>query len=618
MNAKFENAKNFLEKNIIAAALLAAVAFRILQSVPLDGDILPGGTDTYSHLFRAWYATEAGGSWNYFWWGGTTFIRYYSPLSYIVSGYLGQIIGWLLAYKILLDAVFILTPVAFYYLLKEFGLDRRIIALAVFIFSLSPIFLYTLFDGRYPSLFSVFFVLLYWKFLKRSIDNKDGKWRTWALASGILLGIAIPMHLLVSGYAIIITFVWVIAYSFKPRTLLKFGSTLFAALLAGAWFLAPLFLETGGFSSEGTSPANLFGQASVSNAAFVLKMPFLWIYEFYSSPLAPIIISVSTFFLLFLALLPIKNINKDTRALLAVFLLIGIMSVFTWRRILMLMPVPLSMLAAYAVLSIRNKRFRHILASAAIILTVAAFFSLAQNELSVPKFEKFSDGRVMFMPFNNVYSLLIAPLNGNEIIDGWWTIGEVSPKRYEYFPSDNVSYTELLNNMSVDAGEQYGLLRDGYVNYVFIDKSYPKIVEHFNTSDFTIGNYNEKFWLLEPKEKFSYIEINGEPARSLNVSKAKDRVAASFECKSGRFDIKESWHEFWSATLNGKLLNLQKTKYDFIAADINASGACTLIMEFREPAYYLIFRLLWLIPIALLALAVLNNPKPKKQIKVVS
>lgn len=609
MDAK--NLKKILEKHIVLIALLSAMLFRAFQSIPLDNSILPGGTDTYSHLFRAWQAAEDSGSWNYFWWGGTTFLRYYSPLSYIVSGFFGHFIGWLLAYKLLLDSVFILAPVAFYYLLKEFNLGKNATALAVFVFSLSPIFLYTLFDGRYPSLFSIFFALLYWKFLKMSIDS--GK-KIWILASGILLGIAIPMHLLIAAYTVIITFVWAIFYSFKPRTLLKFGSVLFVALLAAAWFLAPLIIETGGFSSEGTSPANMFSQASVSSAVFVLKMPFLWIHEFYSSPMSPAIISVSTFFLLFLGLLSLRNMDRNVVSFFAVFLLIGFLSVMTWRRILMLMPVPLSVLAAYAVLSTRNSRLRHLLVSAAIILTVVTFFSLAQNGMAVPAFEKFSGGRVMFMPFDSVHSLLIAPLSGNEVIDGWWTVGEVSPKRYEYFPSDNVSYSELVANMSVGADVQYRLFRDGYVNYIFIDRSYPKIAEHFNTSSFTLTDYNERFWLLEPKGKFSFIEINGEPAKNLNVSKAKDRIVADFECESGRLDIKESWHEFWSATLSGKQLDLQKTEYDFIKADIDASGRCLLEMKFLEPPYYLIFRLLWLVPVALLIIAALNNIKPKKHI----
>ncbi len=597
MSMKTENIKSFLGKNVVAITLFTVIVLRILQSVPLDNNILPGGTDTYSHLFRAWYMTE-GGNWNYYWWGGATFLRYYSPLSYIASGFFGQFIGWLLAYKILLNGVFILTPVAFYSLLREFNLKKETISLAVFIFSLSPIFLYTLFDGRYPSLFSIFFVLLYWKFLKRGIDS--GK-KIWILAGGVLLGIAIPMHLLVSGYAITITFVWAMIYSPKIRTALNLGLIFVLALLASSWFTIPLFIETGGFSSEGTSPQNLFGQSSVSNVFFVLKMPFSWIYEFYSFPLAPVIISITTFFLLFLALSSVKNINKDTGAFLAILVMIGLLSIFTWRRILMLMPIPLSILSAYAVFSIRNDRLRLLLILSVIILTIISYFSLAQNTLAIPNFEKFENGRVMFMPFNNVYSLLIAPINGNEVIDGWWTIGEVSTKRYEYFPTSQISYAELLSNMSADINMQHGLLRDGFVNYIFIDKQYPTILEHFNTSNFTVRKYDEKFYLAEPKEKFSYLEINKMPVNDINISKTKDRIIANFACKKGELEIKESWHEFWMAELNGKQVFLQPSKYDFMEASIDAEGGCTLVMEFKEPGYYIIFRLLWLVPLILLA-----------------
>ena len=227
---------------LILISLTFSIVFRIIFTYPLSNDYIPGGTDTHSHLFRTWYIAKYGLlKWNYYWAGGHPFLRYYPSLQYWISGYLGKFIGWLLSYKLIVNSFFVLIPLAFYLFLIEFKLSKESIALSVIIFSLFPVFYYFFFDGRHPTLISFFFTILYWKFLKKSIDTNKP---TFLFLSSIFLLLSLLVHYLTAGFIIGISFIWLLFHYKNATSFFKILKIITLTFLLSIWFWAPLLIET--------------------------------------------------------------------------------------------------------------------------------------------------------------------------------------------------------------------------------------------------------------------------------------------------------------------------------------------------------------------------------------
>jgi len=570
---------------VIVTAL--AVVLMALQSLPLDQSI-PGGTDTYSHLFRAWYATEYNlPQWNFFWWGGTTFLRYYSPLTYRISAVIGGLVGWLFAYKLLVDVFFVSLPVAFYFLSKDYLPDVKQRAVAVLVFSLSPIYLYAFFDGRYPTLMSLLFCMVYWIFLKKCLDEGSPH---WLLLSSLALGLAIPLHLLISGYTVIVTVFWAFLHSARIKTVRTLALILLFALLFSAWFLIPVFIETGGFSDEGTSPSNLFEAKDViGTGAFVLSMPFFWITQFSSFAFSPWIVFLGTMLLLAISFLTVMKPNRTVREFLLVLILMLAIAMVSWRRILLLAPIPLAVLSAYGMFLVKNPKFRAVLIVVVMLFVFGSFASLSRTHLEAAAPNLPYDGRVLFIPNEPHQSLFLSPMKGNENIEGWWTIGEVSAKRYAYFP--------LLFNFSSNGNEYYRILNAGWVNYVAVRDDRADELSYFKGSDrFRAINNSEGYAIFELSPKSTYLELDGNPVPCERIT-GRDSVSVDFNCSPGTLTIKESRHQFWNVSINGRVIAYRPSEYDFMEADIDESGDCRLEMSFSEPPYYAAFKALCIIPI---------------------
>jgi uncharacterized membrane protein len=205
---------------------------RTFFSFPLDNTHLPGGSDIGSHLFRSWFVTVYGlKNWNFYWWGGHPFLKYFSPFQYLISGFLGKFTGWLFSYKLIVDTFFVITPIAFYLFLKEFKLSSTKVALGVIILSLFPFYLFYFLDGRHPTFISFFFCVLYWKFLKKFIDTKRFLFLS---LSSLFLYFSIITHYLTSIFCIAVSFIWLISYSRKITNFFKFIQVILLAILLSA------------------------------------------------------------------------------------------------------------------------------------------------------------------------------------------------------------------------------------------------------------------------------------------------------------------------------------------------------------------------------------------------
>jgi uncharacterized membrane protein YfhO len=77
----------------------------------------------------------------------------------------------------------------------------------------------------------------------------------------------------------------------------------------------------------------------------------------------------------------------------------------------------------------------------------------------------------------------------------------------------------------------------------------------------------------------SYIELDGIPFDA-TVLRQTDAMTIEGNCNPGNLTIKESWAVGWSATLNGKLLELQPDAHGFMQARIDSAGQCTIGLEY--------------------------------------
>lgn len=569
---------DLLKKHYDIAALVLLVLIRAAVSFPLDAQFI-GGTDTSSHLFKTWYVSNFGlTGWSEYWYGGFPFLAHYPPLFYLMSGYLGRIIGYLLAYKIVIDFFFILLPAAFYIFLKEFGMKKENIVLAAAIFSLLPLYSYYFYDGRHASLISFFFSIFYWKFLKKALD--DGRLKTM-LMSSVFLFFSLMSHHLTGFIAVIASLAWMLPYKTSIRNIIIFLKTLaVSALLFSVWLL-PFAFEN--FSPTGTgiinygNVANIGGQ--ILTASYAKDFAYSW---------APYFIGPAIIFLIFLALMSLPKVSENNVktffiVLAAIFVLFFVIS---YKRSLFFILIPISILASYGI-SAFSGRTKKLAYAALITVLVLSFFSLRGHAFAESEFPAApKDGRTLFLPVNglpeaginkNMYEVLLTATKGNGNILGWH--GESQSKAKE-------KYNSLISSPAQSgSGEYYNLLKTGWVNYVIVKKGSGMEKYFLNNTGFNMLSENSRFYVFETIPKPSYVEINGNMANA-SVSMERDKITIDASCMRGNILIKETFDKGWSATLNGKKTGLAESEYGFIEAASSDSGECRIIMNYN-PYWFL-------------------------------
>lgn len=593
---------------IVLLAIVFAILARIAYSFPLDNTNLIGGTDTSAHLFKVWHITEKGYTqWSSYWYGGSEFLRVYPPLSYMIMGYLGGFIGFLLSYKLIIDIFFVLTPLAFYFFIKDFKLEKNAIVLALVIFSIFPIFFYYFSDGRHPTMVSLFFSILYWKFLKKSIDRKENKYTISAIVFLVLTALS---HVLITGFIVIISLLWLVLYSFKKESIIQFLKIGFLSFLSVAWWWVPFILET--------YKTNI----QIPSTTLVETRPYIFeIFQMLFSPqyYYPIfLVSVATIFSL-IALLHMRK-NKEFRIFFIILIFIlGMIFLFRFKRTYIFLPIPLSVLLSLGILSLKNK-LRIISILLVLIVLVLISFSIKKYIFSYPEIPDIpQDGRVLYLPYGsefsenagdkrNLYSSLLSPLNGNEIIFGYseptQALGEVGKNKILYLTK--IGYQNNNFSSSTNQEEYYNLLRDGWINYVVINKHdidpYSKGINEFfkDNKYFNLVSENDLFYVYELVKKSSYVGINGIDVQDLSIKKENDKISIDFYCKKGTIIIKESYNEKWRGLLDDNSIELGFNDAGFIQTKIDKEGSCNIRLYFSDPNYYSIFKLISITTLLLL------------------
>jgi hypothetical protein len=211
------------------------------------------------------------------------------------------------------------------------------------------------------------------------------------------------------------------------------------------------------------------------------------------------------------------------------------------------------------------------------------------------------DGRVIYLPAINAfkqsegelkrgYSLFLSPIKGNEnILETYGLSFELGPQRVKYLG-------EIARPLEYNQSEYYNLLKEGWVNYIVVNKNSGEIIEYFENSDyFKLYNETESFFIFETHPKSSYIEINNESIYNVELKKQNDNIFFNFTCETGTLKIKEGYHQNWNSELNSKEIKLNSNEYGFIETYINDTGLCSMKLSFSDPDYYIIFKIISLI-----------------------
>jgi len=592
---------SFLKKTskIILLSLIFSIVFRIFFVYPLSDAYLPGGTDTPAHLFRTWYIAKYGLlKWNYYWAGGQPFIRYYPPLEYWISGYIGRFIGWLLAHKLIINIFFVLIPLAFYLFLKEFKLSKENVALSLIMFTLFPVFFYFFYDGRHPTLVSYFFSILYWKFLKKSVDKNKS---VFLLLSSIFLLLSFLAHYLTAGYVIAISFIWLLFHYKNTTSFFKFSKIVILMLLLSMWYWAPLLIET--LIQRQTMEVEYFvGATPIIEAGkrFVFA-PFTYLNLFLKYKESAYIIYILMGLLGTLSLISFFKMDKITKDFFIILVSIAILlAIFSYKRLFIFASIPLSVLTSKGIYLF--KKTRYVFVFFIVIFGILSWFVLEKQIYIMPSDIPIlpNDGRVIYLPSldtpkqpdeesKSKYSLFLAPIQGNENILEWGLNFETGLKRMNYIQ-------EIVRPFEHNQSEYYILLKEGWVNYVVVDKRYSEIVEYFDkNNNFRLYNKTDSFFIFEIYPKSSYIEINNDPIYDFELKKQNDKIFLNFTCENGSLKIKEGYHQNWNSILNDKKIKLNSNEYGFIETKINDTGSCSILMSFSDPDYYIIFKLVPLI-----------------------
>jgi uncharacterized membrane protein len=589
------------DKNILLV-LIVCVLIKFIFAFPLDNSLLPSGTDTSSHLFKVWYIVEHGiTNWNYYWYAGFAFFRYYPPLSYIIPGLLGKLVGFLFAYKLINNVFLVLAPVVFLYFLKEFKFSTEKTLVALIFFSFMPIFSYYLVDGRYPSLVNVVFALLAWIFLKRAIDG-DSINLTNIFMTSIFLGISILTHHMTSFIFMLISFGWAIFYRMNMKTFYKLSAIIVCSLLLVSWWLIPFFMETWSTSKSSnygklleTNPLTITG--GISLVLFKLN-----IFSVSFGPQIAIIVVIMIGLLCLLSLFTLKD--KITKDFIVVIIVIAFILLFIrYKRVIIFLPIPLSILVTQGIFTLKRNMIK-IIAPIFFILLIISYLSIKPQTFPYPEIPDIpKDGRVLFLPLGQeleesgkinkyLYSVVLSPIKGNENLYGWFiesqNVGKAADKKLNY-------YSLISQPLNVKPDDYYKLLSDGWTNYVVVNKNYNELINYFNSSNnFHLINMNQRFAVFEIEPKSTYVEINGESIVS-NVTKLDDNIIIQCLCQPGNITIKESYHSLWVGSINDKKVDVEPSENGFINLKTNEKNNCTIHLSFENPEYYMIFTIISLI-----------------------
>jgi hypothetical protein len=598
-NKKFAISGKNSSFGIIFFIVLVCFLLRFLCGFTLDNIYLPGGADTSTHLLRTWYvATKGMTNWDFTLEAGRTFLFIYPPLGHIITGYLGSLLGYLLAYKLVNDLFYAATVIVFFYFLREFKLDNKKIVVAMIFFSFMPIYSYYFVDGRYPSMASVFFCLLYWIFLKRAVDNN--KPTKNLILAGLMLNFSLLMSTTATFMILPIVFVWLLLYKLNIDAVKKFAVIAIIGALLSSWWTMPYYFDRW-TTTNGGSASIFFKEPSVSGfqSEMVGRFASLGMMSGAVSTEVILLLIVITGVYCLLSLFTLKNKTPRVFFILTIFI-VFISFALNFKRIFIFLPIPLSIIVAEGASMLKNKMW---LAAAIIILVVslASFYSIVPQQFIKPEFPQLpTDGRVLYLgdgittidkgnELGNRYEMFFTAANGNEYATGWYTGLNADSESAVFYTQEKIRYGNLITNLTASQDEYLKYLGAGQINYVIVNKRNPEIASYFTAGNgFKIAKENDMIIVFETKTKSSYVSVNGMDVAAL-VEKDSDKIKINTDCRPGSITVKETYNKNWQAKINTKPAQITEAEYGFMKIGSSETGDCTISMEYVNPVFYMVF-----------------------------
>lgn len=571
------------KKNIMVSATFLSLIFVIIlklwKSYPLSNLVPLFSSDFASHIFKIQYLIEYGISgWNYFWYGGFPFLKFYPPLSYMIAASIGELTGAIFAYNLVFDIAWVLTPVAFYLFLREYGLNKKQIIFSLIFFSLLPSSSVFFKNGNMPLMLSFLLSVLFWRSVKRAFEKKEN-----VGFSIIFLSFALLSHVLIGFLSVLLVTVWFLTSYFKKDNITKlFSIFLISGIIVSFWylpFIGVMYLGRYGSVSVSQNPIQYTLQTVQQRLELTVGTP---------TPLFIIIAVLSSLAFLFSLK---KWRDKHFREFFPVLVVsIFLFLLLDYKRIVLFITLFLPFILF---LNLKKKWHIYFLHIPLLIFLLISFSFFNLEFRSLPEIPK-TGNRVIY--YGDIcercsyFSVFLPFLSGDEIIWGW----EHTAESATALEGKKIFYLEKIGHpLNLDYDTYRTLANAGMVNYVVIDKNYSNFLNYFNSNPYfkeskIVGN----LIVYEAEPKFSFLDINDKEIES-NINKNIDEIDLEFNCKIGNLTIKETYDNGWEGYLDNKKINLKINDYGFIQTQIDKEGACKLKLKYGtyNPIFILSFLL---------------------------
>ncbi len=559
---------NLLKKNIAILSLLLILVLYLWKSYPLSNESVPlDSSDFSAHIFKIWHISDNGVTgWNTYWYGGSPFLKYYPPLSYLIASSI-SFIGLYLSYSLFINIILLLLPVCFFIFLNEFDLTQVQKSAALFVFSLSPAILVFYRNSNLPFLASFLFSMLFLIYLKKALDNKAGIFKPIILLAPVLI-----THVLMGLFLYFSAIIWVLSRYFNKAALMRAAPILIIPAIAASFWYLPFSQGIYSGREGGLSVLSdpLTYTASTTNQRLTTMGIPIEIFVVFGSLLC---LSLA------LALFNYKEkILKEFFPWLAISALLFFF--LDYKRIIILMAIPIAILITS---NCKRKPFIY-LTTLLIISNIILFSAFTINFAKQPEYPKTGDRTLILDEEKtcqgcSLFSAYLPPINGNEIITGWLP---QSQNTNDLFEKRAPFLKKIQDPMSISQAEFNELAKAGMINYIMISKNSPELLNYFNNNtQFKISKEENGFIIYKAIPEFSYIEINAQQISS-KVAKAGNRIQADFECTAGNLTIKETYDKDWKIRINGQTINPKINEYGFMQTQIESSGNCRMEMEYLE------------------------------------
>ncbi len=310
-----------------------------------------------------------------------------------------------------------------------------------------------------------------------------------------------------------------------------------------------------------------------------------------------------------------KDFFSFAAAIVLILLIVAFSSYF---RIVAFVSIPAAFLFAKI---FPERKWAFVIVIVALAMLAFSFYSL-RGGVNTAGYETWevpaSQDRMIFYPNGydfcekagcpkSTYSSYLAPKYGREIIDGmrfqYLIVDGMREKRFAFFQK----ITSPLNSTPAELSD---IFRAGFVNSIVVNRNFPEYAKYFEGSSFFIKtNETEHFIIFELAQKSSFIEFDSKPAESA-VKRARNTLNVSFDCSPGTLLVKESYDDYWTASISGEPLKIVPDKYGFMEMEINRTGACVLEMKYNPIGGYAIFYIIsFAALLAFFANAVLSGRK---------